>query len=103
MLGVPMLKPMAAAYLNGADPCDPLVSPVFADLRGFPPLLVQVGDAEIVLDDSVRVAERAREAGVDVTLEVWHEMFHCWHSFAPMLPEGQRAIETIGEFIRSRA
>lgn len=91
---------LSAAYLAGADPRTPLASPLYADLTGLPPLLVQVGTAEMLLDDSTRVAERARSAGVDVTLEVWEDMIHGWQMFARMLPEGQQAIEHIGDFIR---
>ncbi|HXK06913.1 MAG TPA: alpha/beta hydrolase, partial [Verrucomicrobiae bacterium] len=74
-------------------------SPLYADLTGLPPLLIHVGDAEILLDDSTRIAERAKAAGVDVTLEVWPEMVHVWHVFAKILPEGQQAIDRIGEFV----
>ena len=95
-----MIKQMAAAYVGGGDAEDPLASPVYADYAGLPPLLLQVGDAEVLLDDTRRVAERARAAGVDVTEEVWDEMFHVWHAFAPMLPEGREAIVRIGEFVK---
>lgn len=95
----PLLR-MAAMYLGGKDPHTPLAAPLYADLRGLPPMLIQVGTAETLLDDSVRLAERARAAGVDVTLEPWEDMIHVWQAFASMLPEGQQAIERIGEFIR---
>jgi len=90
----------AKAYLGDAHPRTPLVSPLYADLTGLPPLLIQVGTAETLLDDSTRLAERAKSAGVDVALEVWDDMFHVWQFFAAMLPEGQQAIDRIGEFIR---
>jgi monoterpene epsilon-lactone hydrolase len=93
---------MAKAYLGGADARTPLASPIYADLKGLPPLLIQVGGAEELLDDSTRLAERAKAAGVDVTLESWEDMFHVWHSYAGMLPEGQQAIERIGEFVREK-
>jgi len=67
-------------------------------LRGLPPLLVQVGTAEVLLDDATRLAERAKSAGMDVILELYEEMIHMWHFF-PMLPEGQQAIRRISEFI----
>jgi monoterpene epsilon-lactone hydrolase len=95
-----MLLQMAKAYLGDAHPRTPLAAPLYADLRGLPPLLVQVGTAEVLLDDSTRLAERARSAGVGVVLEPWDDMFHMWHFFAAMLPEGQQAIDRIGEFIR---
>ena len=98
-----MVSGMAAQYLGDADADDPLASPLYADYAGLPPLLLQVGDAEILLSDTTRVTEKARAAGVDVVEEVWDEMFHVWHAFAPMLPEGQQAIERIGEFINQHA
>ena len=93
---------MAKLYLGDADPKNPLAAPLHADLAGLPPLLLQVGDAETLLDDSTRLAERARAAGVDVTLKVWDEMPHVWHLFAPILPEGRQAIDEIGSFFQAR-
>ena len=90
------------AYVGDSDPNEPLVSPIYADLSGLPPLLTQVGENEVLLSDSTRLAERAEAAGVDVTLEVWPEMIHVWHFFAAMLPEGQQAIDRIGEWVRQR-
>jgi monoterpene epsilon-lactone hydrolase len=91
---------MAATYLAGTDPKTPLASPLYADPRGLPPLLMQVGDAEVLLDDTTRYAEKAQSAGVEVTLEVWPEMFHVWQSLAPLFPEAQQAVDQIGQFIR---
>ncbi len=91
---------MAKFYMGDADPRTPLISPLYADLQGLPPLLIQVGTSEVLLDDSTRLAERARAAGVNVTLEPWEDMIHVWQFFAAMLPEGRKAIERIGEFIR---
>ncbi len=88
------------AYLGGADPRTPLAAPLYADLTGLPPLLIQAGAAEMLLDNSTLLAEKAKAAGVDVTLEVWDEMIHVWQLFAAMLPEGQQAIDRIGEFVR---
>ncbi len=93
---------LARHYLGGADPRAPLASPLFADLRGLPPLLVQVGSAETLLDDSTQLAERARKAGVEVELEVWPDMIHVWHAFAALLPEGREGIERIGAYLRKR-
>jgi monoterpene epsilon-lactone hydrolase len=87
-------------YLAGQDPRHPYASPLYADLRGLPPILVQVGDAEILRDDSTRFAAAARAAGVDVTLEVWDEMPHVWHAFAGLLPEADQAVERIGGWLR---
>jgi monoterpene epsilon-lactone hydrolase len=93
----------AKAYLGGANPRTPLAAPLYADLAGLPPLLIHVGTAETLLDDSIRLAERAKSAGVDVVLEPWEDMIHVWHFFASMLPEGQQALDRIGGFIRERA
>ncbi|MCP5155279.1 MAG: alpha/beta hydrolase fold domain-containing protein [Ectothiorhodospiraceae bacterium] len=98
----PYLDRMAAYYLAGADPRTALASPLFADLDGLPPMLVQVGTAETMLDDSVAFAARAEAAGVTVTLEQWDDMVHGWHGAAHVLPEGQQAIDRIGEFFRAR-
>ena len=91
---------MAALYLGGQNPRSPLASPLYADLKGLPPLLIQVGEAETLLDDSNRIAERAKAAGVKVSVEVWPEMIHVWQMFAAVLPEGQRAIDGMGKFVR---
>ena len=90
------------AYVGTADPRTSLASPIYADLSGLPPMLIHVGENEVLLSDSTRLAERAEAAGVDVTLEVWPDMFHVWHFFAAMLPEGQQAIDRIGEWVRGR-
>jgi epsilon-lactone hydrolase len=95
-----MIREIACVYLAGQNPRSPLAAPLYADLHGLPPLLIHVGDAEALLDDSKRLAERAKAAGVDVTLEVWPEMPHVWHLFAHFLPEGQQAIDRAGEFVR---
>jgi epsilon-lactone hydrolase len=93
------LKQMAKVYVGDHDPRDPLVSPLHGDYSGLPPLLIQVGEAEVLLDDSTRVAERAKDAGVKVELEAWDDMMHVWHVFAKILPEGQQAIDKIGRFV----
>jgi len=95
------LRRYAALYAGNADPRNPLISPLHGDYRGLPPLLIQVGEAEIILDDSTRVAELAKQAGVQVDLEVWDEMVHVWHVFAKLLPEGQQAIEKVGSYVSS--
>lgn len=93
----------AEAYLAGHDPRDPLASPGHADLRGLPPLRVDVGSAEMLRDQVVRFAERARAAEVDVTLEVWPEMVHDFQVFAATLPMAQRAIDALGAFVRAKS
>ena len=96
------LLDMAAQYLAGQDPRMPLASPIHADLRGLPPLLIHVGTAETLLDDATRLADRARAAGVAVDIEVWDDMIHVWHCFAPHLPEADEAIAGIGAWVRKR-
>jgi monoterpene epsilon-lactone hydrolase len=96
----PMILALAKNYLGGqGDPRDPLVSPLYADLQGLPPLLIQVGDRETVLNDSVMFAEKARAAGVDVNLEVWDGMIHVFQMFGTELPEAHRAIASIAGFL----
>jgi epsilon-lactone hydrolase len=102
MTGRGVLSKMAAAYLNGADAADPRATPLHADLAGLPPLLIHVGTAEVLLDDATRLATCARAAGVQVSLEVWDDMIHVWHAFAPLVPEAEQAIAGIGEFLRAR-
>lgn len=96
------LDRMSGYYLNGADPKTPLASPLFGDLSGLPPMLIQVGTSETMLDDSRHYADKAREAGVDVTYEPWEDMIHGWHGSAAALPEAQDAIDRIGTFFKSR-
>jgi acetyl esterase/lipase len=91
---------IAKLYLGGKDPSAPLASPIHADLGGLPPLLLQVGSIETLLDDSTVLARRAKASGVKVEVEVWDDMPHVWHHFAPILPEARQAIEHIGEFVR---
>ncbi|MBV1879852.1 MAG: alpha/beta hydrolase [Pseudomonadales bacterium] len=93
---------MADAYLQGADARSPTASPNFADLNGLPPLLIQVGDSEVLLDDARLLHEKAEADGVDSTLEVWDEMIHVWHAFHPMLDEGKQAIARIGEYLQAQ-
>lgn len=93
---------MAATYLNGASPTSPLASPYYANLSGLPPLLIQVGSAEVLLNDATGLAARAGEAGVAVHLEVWPGMPHVWHAFSFMLSEGRDAIASAGAFAAAR-
>lgn len=92
--------PAAKIYLEDADPRNPLASPIFGDLRGLPPLLIQVGDVELLLDDSRWLHEAATQAGVDSTLEVWPDMCHIWQFFGQILDEGQEATVRSADFIR---
>ena len=102
----PILRPqrlgaVVQAYVqNRAEVDDPYVSPLFGELRGLPPLMLQVGEAEVLFDDSTRFADRARAAGVVVNLETWPEMPHVFQMFAPFLPQASGALASIGEFVR---
>jgi acetyl esterase/lipase len=102
MVGKDGLTEMAAAYAGDHELRHPLVSPLHADLSGLPPLLIQVGTAETLLDDAVRLADRARNAGMDVRLEAWDDLVHVFQAFAPMVPEAVEAIDGIGRFVRER-
>jgi acetyl esterase/lipase len=93
---------MARLYLNGADPRSPLAAPLYADLTGIAPLLIQVGAAETLLDDAIRLARVAGAADVRVDLQVWPEMVHVWPLFHPELAAGKRAITEAGAYIRAR-
>lgn len=92
----------AQHYVGSSDPRGSYVSPVFGDLRGLPPLLIQVGGGEVLLDDAIAIAHKAKLAGVDVTFEVWPDMCHVWHWFASELDEAREAISSIGAFINER-
>lgn len=99
----PMILAMAGNYLGeGGDPKDPLASPLFGDLRGLPPLLIQVGDRETVLSDSEDFAARARDAGVDVELQIYPDMIHVFQQFPRDLAQARAAIAAIGDFLAPR-
>lgn len=93
---------LAKAYLGEADPRTPLAAPIYADLTGLPPLLLQVGTAETLLDDSRRLKAKAEAAGVEVVYEEADRMIHVWHLFAPMLSEGREAVVRGGAFLKGR-
>ena len=90
---------MARCYVPDGDLSQPLVSPLFADLAGLPPLLLFVGSTEILRDDAARVAAKITDCGGQVELQVGHGMPHVWPMFAARLPEGQRTLEAVGDFI----
>jgi acetyl esterase/lipase len=97
----PTIQMMAQWYLGGADPRHPHASPIHGELRGLPPLLIQVGAAETLLDDSVALARKAGAADVVVDLQIWPEMIHVWHLYFPVLSAGRRAIAAGGSFVRN--
>jgi monoterpene epsilon-lactone hydrolase len=97
----PYLEELAGAYVPATiDRKDPLISPLFADLSGFPPLLIQVGSAETLLADATRLAAFAGAADVEVTLQIWPQMIHAWPVWNARLSDGRRALEQAGQFIR---
>jgi epsilon-lactone hydrolase len=101
----PWLKPEASRatpvlYIGDLDRRTPLVSPIYADLDGLPPMLVHVGNDEILLSDSVRLVDRARAAGVEVSFKVWEDLWHVFHTFE--IPEANQAIDEIGEFVNQK-
>jgi len=102
MITVEGLDEFAAAYLAGADAANPLASPALADFTGLAPILIHVGGAEVLLSDSIAVAEQAGMAGVDVRLEIWPEMIHVWHAWSGQLTAARRAITSAGAWIREK-
>jgi len=89
-------------YLGDVARTDPRASPYHADLAGLPPMLIQVGDIEVLLDDSTRLADKARTAGIDVVCKVWPGVPHVWQNFAPMMPEARAAVAEAATFIAAR-
>ena len=99
LLSADQARRFVGYYLAGADPRCPYVSPLYGELAGLPPTIIQVGSDEVLRDDAVRMAQRMRAAGCRVELEIWPRMPHVWHLFAPVMPEAHRAILRIGSFI----
>ena len=99
MLVADGMQSVAAAYAGAADPRTPLISPIYGDLAGLPPLLIFVGDSEILLDDARRLAERARAAGVVVDLRVHPDVPHAWPFLNAILPEGRQALDEAAAFL----
>lgn len=93
-----LLEKFANLYLNGALPTTPLASPLYARLSDLPPVLIQVGDREMLLDDSKRLSEKLTIASNNHEFQLWEKMFHVWHLFAPILDEGYSAIKMIAKF-----
>lgn len=103
MLSGKMVHILAQLYHGTASPRDPLVSPLYGDLIGLPPMLIYVSDTEVLLDDSTRLAERAKHHGVKVDLRIWHDLPHVWPVFVTFkLPEARQAIGEIAEFIKQQ-
>ena len=98
----PGIELVANRYRGGTRADHPLVSPLYADLHGLPPLLIHAGDDEILLDDSTRLADKATAAGVDVTLSIWDGLWHAFHAFYPWVPEARRAHREIGQWVAEK-
>jgi monoterpene epsilon-lactone hydrolase len=94
------LDRMAGLYLKDLSFSLPLASPLFGDLSELPPILIQVGTAETMLDDSKRFYEKAKKANVDINIEIWTDMFHGWHGNAHILKDAELAIQSIGNFCK---
>jgi acetyl esterase/lipase len=90
----------ARIYLGDTSPINPLASPLYADLRGLPPLFIQASDSEVLLDDSTRLVEKAKQAGIPVSFRAWHKLPHVWQFFAPFLPEARQALAETADFIK---
>jgi acetyl esterase/lipase len=97
-IGAAQLDVMRKAYLRERSPTDPRASPLYADLTGFPPLLIQVGSGETLLDDTLRLSEKARQAGVEVTTEIWPGMVHQWQLFPFWLDDARRSNQRVAEY-----
>ncbi|NUM56014.1 MAG: alpha/beta hydrolase [Candidatus Hydrogenedentes bacterium] len=103
----PMIQPwelrgFADRYLNGSDPRNSRASPLYGDFHGYPPLLIHVGGAEILRDDSTRLVQRAKDAGVEVTFRLDPDMIHVWHFFSTLIPEGAQALREVGEWVQRK-
>jgi monoterpene epsilon-lactone hydrolase len=103
----PWLKPsevyfMAELYIGDNDPENPYISPLYGNFNKLPPILIHVGSNEILLDDATRFAAKAKNEGVNITIHVWDELFHVFQAFADWAPEGQEAINKIGQYIQSK-
>jgi acetyl esterase/lipase len=100
LLTAQFVRTMVHHYIGDQDPRLPLISPHYGRLNGLPPLLMHVGEDEILLSDSQRLSDSAKAAGVDMRLTIWPKMWHVWHTFVPLLPEAQQAVAEIGEFVQ---
>lgn len=100
MFSGPAIGRAARVYLGDTPATHPYASPVYADLQGLPPLFIQAGSTEVLLDDSRRVADKARAAGGTVELQVWPKMPHVWQLFAPFIPEARQALDCAAGFVR---
>lgn len=89
-------------YVGDGDPRHPYASPLFGDLRGLPPIIIQVGDNETLRDDSTRFAEAAKASGVEISIRIWKGMFHCFPLLAPIFPEATEALDAVCLFLNKK-
>ena len=101
VLTTDVLKEWASAYTDESNWRNPLVSPIYADFHGFPPLFIQVSDDEVLLDDARRLAEKAQADVVNVTLKIWNGLWHVWHTAGTMIPESKKTYDEIGLFLET--
>jgi acetyl esterase/lipase len=101
VLTTDVLTEWASVYTDESKLRNPLVSPLYADFHGFPPLFIQADSSEILLDDAKRLADKARAYVVDVTLKIWDGMWHAWHALGDLIPESKKAFEEIGQFLNA--
>ena len=95
------LREAGLMYAGSRNPADPMLSPLFADLGGLPPMLIHAGEDEVMVDDSRRLAERARAAGIDVSCKIFPGMWHVFHASGIEIPEARQAIDEIGAYVRA--
>jgi len=101
------IKTSAIAYLHGQSPENPEISPIFADFKGFPPIFLQVGTREVLLNDSLIIAEKMRNQGVSVTVDMWEGMWHAFLFFSmipiigKLIPEFKKAMKNVKTFVDS--
>jgi epsilon-lactone hydrolase len=95
-------SPLHLGYIGDHDPRDPLISPIYGDLHGLPPVLIHVGSDESLMDEVIRFVDCARQARVDAQVVVWRGMWHVFQIFGPLMPEARDSIQQIGKFIRER-
>jgi acetyl esterase/lipase len=96
------IRRAARFYVGESDARSPLISPLYGDFRGLPPILVHASHDEVLRDDAIRVAQAARDAGVEVELQLWRHVPHVWQFFAAVLPEARASLNATTRFIRAR-
>lgn len=95
-----MLDNLRNIYIKGHNLTNPLASPLYADLHGLPPIMIHAGSHELLLDDIIKFHKKAKDSELEVTFELWKDMFHCFQMFSSSIPEGQSALENVGMFIK---